>query len=194
MRVDGVSLRGLGLLATWGWGRMKHLLLLIVLGLGTALPASAQAPPSGWIADARTGCRVWNPSPKPKETITWSGSCSNGLAQGRGVLQWFTDGKAMDRYDGEYRDGKVNGRGVYTSARGNRYDGEWRDGQQNGRGVYTWANGNRYDGEYRDNKPNGLGTYTLDGQVYSGTWTNGCFRQGDRWAWIGANKEECGFK
>jgi len=26
---------------------------------------------------------------------------------------------------------------VHTFADGNRYDGEWRDGKKNGRGVYT---------------------------------------------------------
>jgi len=58
--------------------------LLIAL-LFAALPAAGQT--SGWIADARTGCKVINLTPKPPETISWSGSCANGLAQGSGVLQ-----------------------------------------------------------------------------------------------------------
>ena len=172
---------------------MRLLLLLVVSGL-CALPASAQILQPGWITDARTGCRVWNPYPQPKETVTWTGACSNGLAQGHGVMQWFEDGKVNSRHDGEYRDGKANGRGVVTFASGSHYDGKFCDSKRNGRGVFTFADGTRYDGEWRDDKADGVGTKTsADGQVHSGTWTNGCFRQGDRWATVGATREECGF-
>ncbi len=42
-----------------------------------------------WIADAKTGCQVWNPAPSPGESISWSGPCSNGKATGTGTLQWY---------------------------------------------------------------------------------------------------------
>ncbi len=135
---------------------------------------STQTAPSrtpGWIADPRTGCRVWNASPEPGETIGWVGACLNNLAQGRGVLQWFKDGKPNARYDGEYRDGKVNGRG-----------------------LYTWVSGSRFDGEFRDDRPNGQGTFTqVNGTVFSGTWKDGCYRQGDRKAWVMTTYKECAF-
>jgi glyoxylase-like metal-dependent hydrolase (beta-lactamase superfamily II) len=31
--------------------------------------------PPAWTTDAKTGCRVWDESPKPNETISWSGGC-----------------------------------------------------------------------------------------------------------------------
>ena len=78
---------------------------------------------------------------------------------------------------------------------GERYEGEWRDDKENGRGVTTWPDGHRYEGEYRDGKANGTGTATLaNGSTYSGTWTNGCYKQGDRWLAIGTSARECGFK
>jgi len=193
-------------------------LSLLVLLLFAALPAAAQAPQEGWIAGARTGCRVWNPRPLPNETITWTGLCVGGLAQGRGVVQWFKDGKPGGRNEGEYRDGKANGRGVHSSPDGSRYEGEYRDGKRAGRGMYsaadgssyegefrdgkesgrgviTWPSGKRYEGQLNDNKANGHGKYVSDnGTVYEGTWSNGCFRQGNRRAWVGATAEECGFK
>ncbi len=91
-------------------------------------------PQPGWIADARTDCRVWNrnPEPNPKTTINWSGACANGLAQGHGVLQWFVDGKPDQRYEGEYRDGTFNGHGVYSYADGGRYEGAYLDGKAHG--------------------------------------------------------------
>jgi hypothetical protein len=39
---------------------------------------------------------------------------------------------------------------VKTRADGDRNDGEWRDGKLTGHGLYAWADGNRYDGEFRD--------------------------------------------
>lgn len=195
---------------------MRSSFALLVLAL-IATPALAQTPP-GWIADAKTGCRVWNPAPEPGESISWTGGCQNKLAQGRGVLQWFMNGKPGDRYEGEYRDGKENGRGVHTYAGGGRYEGEYRDGKKSGRGVRTLISGARYEGEYRDGKENGQGEFTskdgsryvgevrdgkpngqgtlklANGHIYSGTWTKGCFREGSRMANVISTPKECGFQ
>src|SRR5215475_7073864 len=72
----------------------------LVMGIS---PAVAQTAQPGWIADGRTGCRVWNHHPEPKETITWSGRCENGRAQGKGVVLWFADGRLSERIEGEMR-------------------------------------------------------------------------------------------
>ena len=270
-----------------------RLAFVVVAGLIFGAPAFAQKdsnaapnkPKPDWIADAN-GCRVWNPVPEANESITWSGECPKGFAQGQGVLQWFQNGKPGmktegtfvdghqqgpgksfytngniyagefkdDRlsghgkytykdgtyYSGQYIDGRAEGRGVETYADGGRYDGEFQAGVRSGHGVYYYANGNRYDGgwlkgersghgvvtfksgsrlegefrdgqanghmvmafasgarfdgEYRDGKPNGYGTYTGNGQTYAGDWTNGCFKQGNREAWVGTDKASCGFK
>src|SRR5215469_12363443 len=84
---------------------------------GAAAQTETDAPP-GWIADSKTGCKVWNPAPEPKEAIHWSGPCKNGYADGRGTVQWMENGKPGDRYDGEYRGGKRNGHGVVTYSNG----------------------------------------------------------------------------
>lgn len=170
--------------------------VLLVIGLLLGFPALAQSVlQPGWIGDARTGCKVWDGDPQPTKTITWSGACSNGLAQGRGVLQWFLNGKPTVRYEGEFRDGKINGQGIKNWTDGGRYEGEFRDGRITGRGVFTLADGSRYEGEFRDGAANGAGNYMQpDGTTYSGTWTNGCFVQGDRWAVVGAAAKKCGFE
>ena len=46
----------------------------------------------------------------------------------------------------------MHGKGVYTYATGDKYDGEFKDDKMNGKGVYTYANGDKYDGEYKDDK------------------------------------------
>jgi len=76
--------------------------------------AQTQVANGDWIADQRTKCRVWNSSPKPpNESVIWSGACENGLAQGRGTLEWFRDDKSVEVDQGEWRDGKRNGHGIY---------------------------------------------------------------------------------
>ena len=40
---------------------------------------------------------------------------------------------------------------------GDKYDGEWKDGKMHGKGVYTYINGDQYEGEYSDNVINGSG-------------------------------------
>ncbi|WP_158933156.1 hypothetical protein [Acidisphaera sp. S103] len=109
-------------------------LLLIIVAFLLCLPqlALTQTDKSSWIADSQTGCRVWNPHPQPNETVSWSGSCKGGTAEGPGVLRLFKDGKTAGFGEGEWRDGKREGRGVYTDQRGNRYDGEWHDDKENG--------------------------------------------------------------
>lgn len=100
----------------------------LFLGLAAGPVAQAQSGKSpSWIADSKTGCKVWNPSPEARETIRWSGSCEGGYAQGKGTLQFFENGKPGDRFEGEYQAGKRNGHGVVTMSNGTRIEGDWRN-------------------------------------------------------------------
>ena len=193
---------------------------ITIAAVAASVPTFAQAPtPDGWIEDGKTGCRIRNPAPQPRESVTWSGDCPNGIAEGAGVLQWFDDSRPTDRYEGEMRDGWENGRGIATSTViADRYDGEWREGWRHGRGVYdfatgdryegdwfeglrtgrgtmVWADGARYEGEWLNSKPNGQGVYTdMADAVFSGTWAAGCFRDGGRKLAVGTTPTDCGFQ
>jgi uncharacterized protein YecT (DUF1311 family) len=124
-----------------------------------------------FIKDGNTGCAVFNPYPKPGESVTWSGICEFGKASGYGVLKWYFDGKQTDTYIGVYKHGKASGYGVYYMANGDKYDGEWKDDMKNGRGVLTTASGDKYDGEWKDDKANGRGVLSYaDGEKYDGEW------------------------
>lgn len=48
----------------------------------------AEASEGNWIITDK-GCKVWNPSPQPNESVTWSGECVDGKAHGNGILQWY---------------------------------------------------------------------------------------------------------
>lgn len=171
-----------------------------------------------WLADPKTGCRYFDNDPDPAESITWSGPCVNGVADGRGKLEVYVKGKLDQQYEGDMKAGTATGQGtirfvasgdsytgglfnnvrhghgVSTWADGGRFEGEYVNDMRNGHGVATMADGSRFEGEYRNDKPNGQGTLVRKGQTFSGTWTNGCFRDGNRTAWVNTSKEACGFK
>jgi hypothetical protein len=160
-----------------------------------ACPSYGDTPQSGWTIDTKAGCRVWNPRQMPNESVTWSGKCENGYAQGKGIEQWYSNGKPGNRIEGDFHDGTIhngnviypngdrydgdlnggrNGYGAYTSMKGVRYEGEWRDDKRNGRGVLTWLNGDRYEGGFRDGQANGHGLFrSTQGYSYDGDFRDG---------------------
>ncbi|WP_426954908.1 hypothetical protein [Muricoccus radiodurans] len=196
------------------WAGAPAAAILLLAGTLAAQPAARPEPPPadglaapnrpGWTVDARTGCWVWNPSPKPGETVTWSGACPNGPAEGEGEGEWrhvengvpwvelysgnLRDGRLDGRgsvaspdgtgYQGDWRNARPHGRGVALLPRGVRYEGEFRDGNRSGRGIQTWPDGTRYDGEWRNGRADGTGTFTSRTGSFSGTWFQGCFIDG----------------
>lgn len=62
---------------------------------------------------------------------------------------------------------------------GSSYSGEWKNGRIEGRGVFMWVNGDRFEGEWKNDLQNGQGTFaSSDGSVYYGGWKNG-LKDGD---------------
>ncbi len=98
------------------------------------------------------------------------GEYRDDKANGRGTLT-FPDGS---KYVGEFKDNKRNGQGTYTFPSGEKYVGGYRDGKRNGQGTLTLANGEKYAGEYRDGNAHGRGTYTFSsGAKYVGEYRDG---------------------
>jgi hypothetical protein len=151
--------------------RVPFLALLLVGTLWSA--ALAAEPEAGWIADAK-GCKIYNPSPKPNETVKWSGPCKDGVAEGKGVLEYAAGGKAGARYEGTLKRGRFDGRGRLKTADGAVYDGDWVEGAQDGYGEYTGPDGATFRGGWTAGKPDGPGVLTTaDGQVTKGIWSKG---------------------
>jgi len=141
----------------------------------------AKAPKGEWLLDNKTGCSVWDADPWHKMTFAWSGKCIDGMVSGKGIAEWLENGKRKVRFEGEYKDGRENGYGIYEYADGSRYEGEWKDGNHHGHGIYEFANGSRYEGGWKDGKFHGYGIrYNLQitsdaiGSLLSkGEWRNG---------------------
>ena len=89
----------------------------------------------------------------PREGDRYEGEWVNGDMTGRGVYQ---SPKGFS-YEGQFRKNKPNGEGIKIWNDGSRYEGNWLDGMKSGRGIYAWYNGDRYEGEFRDDKFNGQG-------------------------------------
>lgn len=52
---------------------------------------------------------------------------------------------------------------------GERYTGQWRDNKANGKGEHIWATGDRYDGDWMDFLKHGYGTdFFANGDQYTG--------------------------
>jgi hypothetical protein len=68
-----------------------------------------------------------------------------------------------DVYEGEWMNGKRNGKGTYTSDNGDVLEGEWKDDKKHGKGKLTLANGDVYDGNWENDKKHGIGTCTNNG-------------------------------
>ncbi len=153
---------------------------LLLVGVAASAPASAAGAGDDvtWIADSH-GCRVANTFPRPGETITWSGKCKDGFADGDGVLQWFFNGQEDDRFEGHLVMGWAEGRGALAKADGGRYVGDWKHSIQDGTGRYDAPDGSWYQGEWRNGKPNGQGEYrSADGRKFIGEWVDGVFQSG----------------
>ncbi len=151
-----------------------------------ALTASVAVAEGRWQRlENNPSCSVWNAGLQAKSTVTWSGACVNGKAQGRGAqVGWHLENEEWkgSKYTTEMKDGKAHGRGVLVFANGNRsdrYEGDWKDGKRHGRGVKVWANGDRYEGEFRDGNRTGRGVLVWGpygkwaGGRYEGDWKDG---------------------
>ena len=105
---------------------------------------------------------------------TYEGDVVAGTPHGWGVWWWTSRKRAGRVHDGEWKDKKHEGRGMYTWSSGSVYDGEWKNGKREGRGKYAWADGGVYDGEWKDGKGECRGKMTYaDGGVYDGEWKDG---------------------
>ncbi len=160
------------------------------------LAASADENSTGqWLKDG--ACSLYSAGAASGDTVSWTGSCVDGYAEGLGTAtfthdgqsQIFTasfahgvipDGHVITRwgagwsYDGETVGGRFQGAGILTTDASDRFEGQWADGKMIGFGVLRRANGERYAGDWKNDKPNGLGElFHADGTKLAGTFADG---------------------
>lgn len=79
-------------------------------------------------------------------------------------------------YNGEFRNGKFDGIGLFTQEDGQTYYGSYKNGLKHGYGVHTQPEDQRYEGDFENDKPNGDGKiFYANGTVYEGEFVEGKF-------------------
>lgn len=82
----------------------------------------------------------------------------------------------QEYYEGEWKNDKMNGYGIYHYSNGDVYEGDWVDDMQSGYGKYYFTDGNRYEGEWKDHKMHGAGKYLdMNNLGWGGEFRDGCF-------------------
>ena len=167
--------------------KAKAIVAALLAAVFFAFPGAGFA--GDWIADTKTGCKVWNPNPTAGEAAAWTGACKDGFADGRGVLKWLRGSQPYEQDEGEWRAGRQAGDGT-QSWPGGQYKGQLLDSLPHGSGVLTLGEA-RYDGRFLNGKPDGMGVLTNASGTFSGLWRDGCFNDGKRRATLGVSSQSC---
>lgn len=156
--------------------------MTVALLIGQQRSAHAGEPVADAWMKTKAGCRVLTPDSlsntlaKAKEkTVTWTGHCKNGYAEGEGVMTWLGSGETYGSYEGNWVAGKQSGRGKMYIVDGMYYDGSFTEGKYNGNGaIYYYADGTRYEGNWVAGVRSGKGKmYLKNGNLlYDGEWRN----------------------
>jgi hypothetical protein len=105
-----------------------------------------------------------------------SGDCLNG----KGVIVY----SAGEKYEGEFKNGKRHGKGVYTwtqgEMKGSRYEGEYFEGQRHGKGKLVLSTGKTYTGEFKNGKYDGKGIIIWTDGDLKGCKYDGDFKEDER--------------
>ncbi|CAA2952354.1 phosphatidylinositol 4-phosphate 5-kinase 6-like [Olea europaea subsp. europaea] len=103
---------------------------------------------------------------------------------GKGIFSWPS--RAM--YEGSFKNGFVDGEGMYTRLNGDTYRGSWIVNLKHGRGVKEYGNGDSYDGEWSRGVQEGTGKYQWkNGNCYVGEWRNGTIYGKGKMCWTNGN-------
>ena len=61
--------------------------------------------PDQYLIKTKSGCRFINPSPVSNESVTWSGKCKDGFADGAGHVVWYKDGSQSLQSESYFENG-----------------------------------------------------------------------------------------
>jgi len=123
-----------------------------------------------WVSTT-SGCMVSASSAMAKDiTVTWSGRCSDGYADGKGTMTWSNG----NRYEGDVYVGVISGKGNFYWANGDWYEGDFKNGRRDGIGTQHFGCTGQYYGEFHNNVMDGVGVMSMvDGNRYEGVFRNG---------------------
>jgi hypothetical protein len=81
--------------------------------------------------------------------------------------------KNKARYEGQWKNNRMHGNGVYVWEDGREYEGTWQEGFKSGEGTETHLTGERYEGQWCEGMKHGLGSYQWPtGKSRWGQWNS----------------------
>uniref|UniRef100_A0A7S0QT02 Uncharacterized protein n=1 Tax=Pyramimonas obovata TaxID=1411642 RepID=A0A7S0QT02_9CHLO len=137
----------------WRWGYKE--------GFGKMVYASGNVYEGDWRQDEKNGQGRMHWA---KTNIVYEGRWDKGLPNGTGEQTWLggahntsqndtTQYQMMNRYKGNFVNGKREGEGTFFYATGARYQGQWRDNMKHGAGMFTFEDGTIFEGDFVEDKP-----------------------------------------
>lgn len=99
---------------------MRLIILSFFMFASQIMSFSLYAAEPDWAKDSKNDCMIWNENPQPNETVTWSGNCVDGKAEGTGEAVWHDDGipKFTLPYTSENGLTMDAGKGAYNFSQG----------------------------------------------------------------------------
>lgn len=73
-------------------------------------------------------------------------------------------------YQGSFKNGLKEGKGLYKYPNGDVYEGEWLNNEKSGYGIYKYSEGFFYEGNFKHNLKDGPGKFHKDGLIIEGLW------------------------
>lgn len=98
----------------------------------------------GWSNNRKQGYGVMEWVQKEER---YSGLWSNNLFEGEGTYLWLCQNRKssslINRYKGDFKNGKRHGIGIFYYADGSQYEGQWFQNMKDGFAVFTKDNGDK---------------------------------------------------
>ncbi len=104
--------------------------------------------------------------------MAYTGELEEGtlLRQGQGTYRYPNN---VFKYQGEWKQGKKHGMGIFTFGDGSSYEGEFVKGEIIGAGLRRWPNGSTYSGDFFMGEMEGEGIFVSNsGEKYEGSMKN----------------------
>ncbi|MCI5181578.1 MAG: hypothetical protein D3921_03460 [Candidatus Electrothrix sp. AW1] len=97
------------------------------------------------------------------------GKCLTTCVDGKGVMQ-YPDGST---YTGEWKHGQRHGKGILLYPDGRKYEGNFVHDQLDGKGIITLPDGRIIESQWKKGKQ--IVARFANGDIFTGTWTDGRF-------------------
>ena len=83
----------------------------------------------------------------------------------------LSKGNNNSRYEGSFKNDKIDGKGIMNFNSGAKYEGHFSNNECNGDGIFYFNNGDKTEGKFTKHKASGIHTRNLpNGQIQKITY------------------------